>query len=253
MDLSSVHKVMLLLEMTTWSNFNFQDSCSPLSEQLVLFHDRILVITILIYMFVSYLLLATTLSQLMDRYTMKEEWVESIWTLIPALILLIMAFPSLHLLYLMDDMLAPSLTMKIIGHQWYWSHEYSDFPYIEFDSYMEPTLSKINSNYRLLDINNKLTLPLNVSMRMIITSQDVLHSWTVPSLGIKVDAVPGRLNQMETTITRPGYYYGQCSEICGINHSFMPICVESLPLKSFLLWTKLFPVLLSDWMKVMVS
>nr|ADZ47916.1 cytochrome c oxidase subunit II [Xenophyes cascus] len=228
--------------MATWSNFNFQDSCSPLSEQLVLFHDHVLVITILIYVFVSYLLLTTMLNQLMDRYTMKEELVESIWTLIPALILLILAFPSLHLLYLMDDMSTPSLTMKIIGHQWYWSHEYSDFPYIEFDSYMEPTLKKINSNYRLLDINNKLTLPLNVSMRMIITSQDVLHSWTVPSLGIKIDAVPGRLNQMEISITRPGHYYGQCSEICGINHSFMPICVESLPLKSFLLWTKLFPL-----------
>jgi len=124
--------------------------------------------------------------------------------------------------------------MKILGHQWYWSYEYSDFLNLEFDSFLKPYLT--SNNVRLLDVDNRITIPFNTQVRTLISSSDVLHSWTVPTLGIKVDAVPGRLNQLNFLITRPGLFYGQCSEICGANHSFIPIVIEAVNLKSFIKW-----------------
>jgi len=130
------------------------------------------------------------------------------------------------------------LTLKTIGHQWYWSYEYSDFNQIEFDSYIIQSNELNNYNFRLLDVDNRVILPINLKIRILITAADVIHSWSVPSLGVKVDGTPGRLNQTNFIINRPGLYYGQCSEICGANHSFIPIVIERVNLKSFINWIK---------------
>nr|AQP26951.1 cytochrome c oxidase subunit 2 [Nasutitermes sp. G682] len=147
-----------------------------------------------------------------------------------------MAIPSLRLLYLMDEIHNPAMTLKTVGHQWYWSYEYSDFTKLEFDSYMVQQEDQPIDAFRLLDTDNRVVLPMNSPIRMIVTAADVLHSWTVPSLGVKTDATPGRLNQMSFSTNRPGLLYGQCSEICGANHSFMPIVIESVSTNQFINW-----------------
>nr|YP_010491957.1 cytochrome c oxidase subunit II [Eucrate crenata]UWM93439.1 cytochrome c oxidase subunit II [Eucrate crenata] len=222
--------------MTTWMYLNLQDSASPLMEQMIFFHDHIMLILILIITFVGYMLSTVLLNSLINRYTLENQTIEVIWTAIPAVILIFIAFPSLRLLYLFDEVNNPTLTLKTIGHQWYWSYEYSDFMHLEFDSYMIPSNELDQSMFRLLDVDNRTVLPMNTQVRVIISAADVIHSWTVPSLGVKADAIPGRLNQASFMINRPGLFYGQCSEICGANHSFMPIVIESVNTNTFLNW-----------------
>nr|YP_009479240.1 cytochrome c oxidase subunit II [Cryptocercus meridianus]AVT43908.1 cytochrome c oxidase subunit II [Cryptocercus meridianus] len=222
--------------MTTWANMNLQDSASPIMEQLIYFHDHTLMIILMILTIVSYMMMAMTYNKFIDRYLLEGQMIEVAWTIAPAIILVFIAVPSLRLLYLMDEINNPALTLKTIGHQWYWSYEYSDFNKIEFDSYMIPQPDNKINEFRLLDVDNRATLPLNSFIRMIITAEDVLHSWTIPSLGIKADATPGRLNQTSFLINRPGVFYGQCSEICGANHSFMPIVIEGIPSNLFISW-----------------
>nr|AQT00501.1 cytochrome c oxidase subunit II [Potamiscus motuoensis] len=222
--------------MATWASLGFQDSASPLMEQLIFFHDHIMLILILITTFVGFLLSALFFNKYINRYMLENQTIELIWTTIPALILIFIALPSLRLLYLLDEVNYPMITLKTIGHQWYWSYEYSDFLQVEFDSYMTPLNELHFSNFRLLDVDNRTILPMNTQIRILITAADVIHSWTIPSLGVKVDAVPGRLNQTSFLINRPGLYLGQCSEICGANHSFMPIMIESISINSFLNW-----------------
>nr|WAK85096.1 cytochrome c oxidase subunit II [Eucrate crenata] len=222
--------------MTTWMYLNLQDSASPLMEQMIFFHDHIMLILILIITFVGYMLATVLLNSLINRYTLENQTIEVIWTAIPAVILIFIAFPSLRLLYLFDEVNNPTLTLKTIGHQWYWSYEYSDFMHLEFDSYMIPSNELDQSMFRLLDVDNRTVLPMNTQVRVIISAADVIHSWTVPSLGVKADAIPGRLNQASFMINRPGLFYGQCSEICGANHSFMPIVIESVNTNTFLNW-----------------
>nr|YP_009684846.1 cytochrome c oxidase subunit II [Longpotamon kenliense]YP_011036576.1 cytochrome c oxidase subunit II [Longpotamon loudiense]QDS78821.1 cytochrome c oxidase subunit II [Longpotamon kenliense]WRK19538.1 cytochrome c oxidase subunit II [Longpotamon loudiense] len=222
--------------MATWTYMGFQDSASPLMEQLIFFHDHIMLILILILTFVGYLLSTLFFNTFIHRYMLENQTIELIWTTIPAIILIFIAFPSLRLLYLLDEVNYPSITLKTIGHQWYWSYEYSDFLQLEFDSYMTPYNEMTSSNFRLLDVDNRTILPMNTQIRILITAADVIHSWTIPSLGVKADAVPGRLNQISFLINRPGLFLGQCSEICGANHSFMPIIIESTSINSFLNW-----------------
>lgn len=167
--------------------------------------------------------------------------IEVIWTISPALFLVIVAFPSFKLLYLTDEVFNPSMTVKAVGHQWYWSYEYSDFlnedgESIGFDSYMIPESDLENGQLRLLDVDNNVVIPVDTNVRFIITGQDVIHAWTVPSLGVKVDAIPGRLNQVSTIAEREGLFYGQCSELCGVLHGFMPICVEVVSPEKYLEW-----------------
>lgn len=169
---------------------------------------------------------------------MEGQLIEIIWTLTPALILIFIALPSLRILYLIEEAINPILSIKTIGHQWYWSYEYSDFKTIEFDSYMKPTKSLDKRDFRLLDVDNRITIPFNTQIRIISTSLDVIHSWTIPSLGIKIDATPGRINQANMICQRPGLFFGQCSEICGANHSFIPIVIERINLKTFINWLK---------------
>nr|ABM53808.1 cytochrome oxidase subunit II [Ectobius pallidus] len=222
--------------MTTWANMNLQDSASPIMEQLIYFHDHALMIIIMILAIVSYMMIMLFNNNYIDRFLLEGQLIEIAWTIAPAIILIFIAIPSLRLLYLMDEVNNPIMTLKTIGHQWYWSYEYSDFLKVEFDSYMIPQDELLINNFRLLDVDNRTTLPMNTFIRIIITAADVLHSWTIPSLGVKADATPGRLNQTNFLINRPGVFYGQCSEICGANHSFMPIVIESVSTNKFIHW-----------------
>nr|QQQ88934.1 cytochrome c oxidase subunit 2 [Hyalella cajasi] len=221
--------------MPIWASINFQDSASPGMEQLIFFHDFTMIILTLITVMVGLNMLFICGYKLTNRVLLQEQSIEVMWTVLPVVILLSIALPSLKALYLLDDPFNPNLTVKAVGHQWYWSYEYSDFPNIEFDSYMLPEESS-NFMARLLETDNSLVLPSLSQIRVIVTGSDVIHSWAVPSLGVKADAVPGRLNQVMMFISRCGVFYGQCSEICGANHSFMPIKVEVVPMPYFINW-----------------
>nr|YP_337851.1 cytochrome c oxidase subunit II [Lysiosquillina maculata]ABA18063.1 cytochrome c oxidase subunit 2 [Lysiosquillina maculata] len=222
--------------MATWGYLGFSDGASPLMEQLIFFHDHAMIVLTLIVTIVGYMMCSLMTNKFVNRFLLEGQTIEIIWTMLPAFILLFIAFPSLRLLYLLDEVNDPAITLKTIGHQWYWSYEYSDFQQIEFDSYMIPTNELSDNNFRLLDVDNRAVLPMNTQIRILITAADVIHSWTVPSLGVKADAIPGRLNQVSFLMNRPGLFYGQCSEICGANHSFMPIVVESVSVDAFLNW-----------------
>nr|YP_002727951.1 cytochrome c oxidase subunit II [Physopelta gutta]YP_009643417.1 cytochrome c oxidase subunit II [Physopelta cincticollis]ABZ02101.1 cytochrome c oxidase subunit II [Physopelta gutta]APO08847.1 cytochrome c oxidase subunit II [Physopelta cincticollis] len=219
--------------MATWGMMNLQDAMSPLMEQLIMFHDHTITILTMITTLVTYIMMSLMMNKYINRYLLEEQLIELIWTLLPAVTLIFIALPSLHLLYLIDEMNNPLMTLKTIGHQWYWSYEYSDFNNIEFDSYMK---SNEKSNFRLLDVDNRVILPINTSIRLLVTATDVLHSWAMPSLGVKIDATPGRLNQSSIFINQASLLFGQCSEICGANHSFMPIVIESVPMNKFITW-----------------
>nr|UXF58355.1 cytochrome c oxidase subunit 2 [Hybomitra sp.]UYG48443.1 cytochrome c oxidase subunit 2 [Hybomitra sp.] len=222
--------------MSKWANLGLQDSTSPLMEQLTFFHDHTLLILVMITVLVGYLMFMLFFNSYTNRFLLHGQTIEVIWTVLPAIVLLFIAFPSLRLLYLLDEINEPIITLKTIGHQWYWSYEYSDFLNIEFDSYMIPTNELNTDGFRLLDVDNRVVLPTNSQIRILVTAADVIHSWTVPTLGVKVDGTPGRLNQTNFMINRPGLFFGQCSEICGANHSFMPIVIESIPVNHFIKW-----------------
>nr|WCS91961.1 cytochrome c oxidase subunit 2 [Dyscolus diopsis] len=222
--------------MATWSNLSLQDSASPLMEQLTFFHDHTMMILTMITMLVGYLMMALFFNSYINRYLLEGQTIEVIWTVLPAITLVFIALPSLRLLYLLDEVSNPSITLKSLGHQWYWSYEYSDFKKLEFDSYMIPTNELEINGFRLLDVDNRIVLPFNTQIRVLVTATDVIHSWTIPALGVKIDATPGRLNQSNFFMNRSGLFYGQCSEICGANHSFMPIVIESVPTNTFVKW-----------------
>nr|QSD57207.1 cytochrome c oxidase subunit II [Tachypleus gigas] len=224
--------------MATWSHILFQDSASPTMEQMIFFHDHTMIILTLITTLVGYMMMNIMYNSFTNRVLLEGQEIETFWTIIPALMLIFIALPSLRLLYLMDEINNPALTVKTIGHQWYWSYEYSDFTSIEFDSYMTPDSLNFSS-FRLLDVDNRTILPMNTQIRIMITAADVIHAWTIPALGMKIDAIPGRLNQASTMINRPGLFFGQCSEICGANHSFMPIVIESVNTNTFIKWMNL--------------
>nr|AOY39944.1 cytochrome c oxidase subunit 2 [Curculionidae sp. BMNH 1040049] len=217
-----------------------QDSSSPLMEQLTYFHDHTLIILILTIVLVGQILISMINNSYTHRFLLEGQTIEIIWTILPALTLITIALPSLRLLYMLDENLNPLITVKSIGHQWYWSYEYSDYNKIEFDSFMNPLEESKNFSFRLLDVNNRLVTPFNTQIRIMVTSMDVIHSWTIPSLGVKIDATPGRLNQSNFNLSRTGLFFGQCSEICGTNHSFMPIVIESISLSNYLNWIKNF-------------
>nr|AKA09879.1 cytochrome oxidase subunit 2 [Probergrothius nigricornis] len=226
--------------MTMWGTISLQDAMSPLMEQLTFFHDHTITILTMITVLVAYTMLSLMTNILINRFLLEGQLIELIWTTLPAMTLIFIALPSLHLLYLIDEINKPAITLKTIGHQWYWSYEYSDFEKIEFDSYMKPTNDLEPYEFRLLDVDNRVILPTNEQTRVLITAADVLHSWAIPSLGVKVDATPGRLNQTSILINQPGLFFGQCSEICGANHSFMPIVIEGVPSDTFINWLNSF-------------
>jgi cytochrome c oxidase subunit 2 len=178
-------------------------------------------------------------TKFVHKYLTHGTLIEIVWTILPAFVLIAIAFPSFQLLYLMDEVIDPAVTIKAIGHQWYWSYEYSDYynkkgEYINFDSYMVPSDELNSGDLRLLEVDNQVILPVNTHIRVVVTGADVIHSWAVPSLGIKMDCIPGRLNQTSMIIKREGTYYGQCSEICGVQHGFMPIVVKAVSLEDYI-------------------
>nr|QWB85911.1 cytochrome c oxidase subunit II [Epiglenea comes] len=222
--------------MATWKTLLLQDSSSPLMEQLSFFHDHTLMILVIITVLVGQLMITLFFNKFSHRLLLDGQFIEMVWTILPAVTLIFIALPSLRLIYILDEVNNPLITIKSIGHQWYWSYEYSDFKNIEFDSYMIPSNSMNLFNFRLLDVDNRVILPFESQIRMIVTSADVIHSWTIPSLGVKIDGTPGRLNQISFSMNRTGLFYGQCSEICGANHSFMPIVIESISPSYFIKW-----------------
>jgi len=199
-----------------------------------MFHDTRIAVLTLILILIGSLMINLLYNKFINLRLVQEHTTELVWTLTPAVILIFIVVPSLQILYLLDDPFLPNIRIKIIGHQWYWSYEYSDFKELEYDSYILN-----DSLFRLLEVDNSLVFPLKTKIRLIIRSTDVIHSWTVPTLGLKVDAVPGRLNQLLRNVSRCGLFFGQCSEICGANHSFMPIKLEVVPISFFYNWLNL--------------
>ena len=225
----------------------FQDSASPQMEALVELHDNIMYYLVAILFSVGWIQGAiirnfdSSKSPISNKYLNHGTLIELIWTITPALILVLIAFPSFKLLYLMDEVTDPSLSVLAEGHQWYWSYEYPDFlnsdgDFVEFDSYLVPESDLEDGALRMLEVDNRVILPEITHTRFILTAADVIHSFAIPALGVKCDAYPGRLNQFSVLINRLGTFYGQCSEICGILHSSMPIVVESVSIEKFLSW-----------------
>jgi cytochrome c oxidase subunit 2 len=200
--------------MALWGQLNLQEGIRTIIELLNYFHDYIIVILTIILSFVTYIFLYVISTSYLDKYTIDSHILETVWTILPIVILLFIAFPSLYLLYLIEDVSSPSISVKVVGHQWYWEYQYSNswFNY-GFDSYIVYEKNNIPL-YHSLDVDNRLVLPTLTNIMFLVTSADVLHSWTVPSLGIKTDAIPGRLNYLSTITSFSGVYYGQCREIC---------------------------------------
>ena len=230
---------------------SLQEPASITMEGILLFNKHLLFLLTVIVVFIAWLLAYTIyyFTEFNNRYDSKfvhSKELEIVWTTIPALILLILSTPSFTLLYAMDEISEPELSLKILGHQWFWSYEISDFnscqkqeQSLKYVCYMMVLdgLPKTKQGYfRLLETNKRVILPTNTHLRLLVSAADVLHSWTVPSFGLKVDACPGRLNQLNLFIKRVGVFFGQCSEICGVNHGFMPICVEAVPLDDYVEW-----------------
>lgn len=247
MNLKFINKEFLFLEISTWSIINLQDANSISIEQLIFFHDHAIIILLSITISIIYIIYFILFNNLTNKFILQNQLIEIIWTIIPIIILIYIAIPSLIILYINDEIFNPLITIKSIGYQWFWKYEYSDFKNIKFNSVILDSIKTINikNSFRLLDVDNRLIVPINNQIRLLINSADVIHSWTIPSLGIKIDSIPGRINQSLIIIIRPGTYYGQCSEICGINHRFIPIVIERTSNSNFIKWLKLLS--LDDW------
>jgi cytochrome c oxidase subunit 2 len=254
-------------------SIGFQDAATPFMEGIVDLHNYIFFYLILVLVFVFWMFFAIlrdffrTLrhpwhpqyltsyrkSLLLSKNVVHGTILEIVWTITPSIILILIAIPSFGLLYAMDEILDPAITFKAIGHQWYWSYEYSDntnsFNTDVYDIDLDKNNVIFDSNLvyqeelklgeaRLLTTDNSVVVPCDTHIRVIITSLDVLHSWAVPALGVKVDAVPGRLNQAFLFIKREGVFYGQCSELCGVNHGFMPIVIKAVSNDDYTSWIK---------------
>uniref|UniRef100_A0AAU6PX71 Cytochrome c oxidase subunit 2 n=1 Tax=Macrophiothrix sp. TaxID=3135532 RepID=A0AAU6PX71_9ECHI len=223
--------------MSTPLQLGFQDPASLVMSQFHWFHDYAMCFIVFITILVLYAL--SLLAQNLPSFwkLVEKQNIELWWTISPSFILIALAVPSIKLLYWIDEGVNPEVTVKTVGHQWYWSYEFWDNSRIELDSYMINTEDlTISGLPRLLEVDNRLVLPIETNIRVVTHSTDVIHAWCVPTLGVKMDAVPGRLNQLFVEISRPGVYYGQCSEICGANHSFMPIVIEAVPQQLFYAW-----------------
>jgi cytochrome c oxidase subunit 2 len=253
----------------------FQDPATPIMEGIIGFHNDLMVFIIAIVVFVLWMLMRSVILfdegiskntevnsvnnnivldnlsrdrissiQTYSKGINHNTFIEIVWTLVPAFILMIIAIPSFALLYSMEEFIEPTLTVKCTGHQWYWCYEYSNckkseiaehIDGVKFESYMIPTEDLEEGNLRLLEVDNQLYLPTKTHIQVTVTAADVIHCWTVPSLGVKIDACPGRLNQTTMFIKREGVFYGQCSELCGVNHGFMPIVVNAVSMYDFML------------------
>ena len=224
----------------------FQDPATPIIIGIIHFHNHLIFFLVVIGTFVVWILyrayaLFLNNKRQASKFTHSTP-LEILWTITPAILLLFIAGPSFALLYSIDEVVAPNISLKVIGHQWYWSYEYGDFidtntgKGIIFDSYIVAEDDLSLGGLRLLEVDHRVKLPIHQHIRVLVSSADVLHSWAVPSLGIKIDACPGRLNQVSLYLLRKGVFYGQCSEICGVNHGFIPIVVESVDKDTYIKW-----------------
>jgi len=236
---------------TPWQ-FGLQDAATPVAEGIINLHHDLMFFLVFIFFFVLVSLSWTVVTysaqnrssyaEPSDSGVVHGTLIEIVWTVTPSLILVIVAIPSFALLYSIDEIIDPAMTLKCIGNQWFWAYEYSDYvsnddvETLAFDSYMVPEDDLAEGELRLLEVDNRIILPSRTHVRVLVTAADVLHSWAVPSLGVKMDACPGRLNQTSIFLNREGVFYGQCSEICGVNHGFMPIVVESVSLDKYVSW-----------------
>lgn len=224
-----------------WTNYYYSDAWSPSIRSLMDFHEHAIVFLIFVFSFITAVIVKIFFSKPLNLNLIDNEKLEVFWTIRPGLILVFLAIPSLQVLYFIEEASHPLVTLKVVGHQWYWSYEYSDlvsfidtdaWPRLQdFDRYLGKSL-----NNRLLSTDNSILLPYKLQIRGLITSEDVLHSWAVPSLGVKIDANPGRINMINFIRIRSGSVFGQCSEICGVNHSLIPIIVEFSRLENFRDW-----------------
>jgi len=221
----------------------FEPAASPTMERITQFHDLLLIIITLITVFVLALLLYV-MYRFSERRnptptrTTHNTLIEVLWTAIPVIILVLIAIPSFKLLYYADRTEDAAMTIKVIGHQWYWSYEYPDDGNFTFDATMVATEDLQPGQNRLLETDNQVVLPIDTKVRLLITASDVLHSFSLPALGVKLDAVPGRINETWVEITREGTFYGQCSEICGTGHSFMPIAIRAVSKEAYTQWVE---------------
>jgi cytochrome c oxidase subunit 2 len=219
----------------------FQEAASPVMEKLAVFNDQLNILITIICIFVLLLLVYTCLrfrksKNPVPSKTSHNTLIEIIWTVLPVVILVIIAVPSFKILYYMDKTDKPEMTLKVVGHQWYWEYQYPDAGGFSFDSNMIKDSDIKPGQFRLLEVNNRVVLPIDTNIQLLITGADVIHSWAMPSMGIKTDAVPGRTNEAWVRITKPGIYYGQCSELCGVDHAFMPIAIEAVTKEQYKQW-----------------
>lgn len=218
-----------------------QPSASPVKEQIGNLHDLLLVIITLITLFVLALLVYVMVrfrasANPVPTRTSHNTLIEVVWTVVPVLILVVIAIPSFKLLYFMDRTTEAEMTLKVSGHQWYWKYEYPEQDGLTFDSYMIPESDLKPGQIRLLEVDNRVVLPVDTNVRVLVAGSDVMHSWLVSSLGVQIYAVPGRTNETWVRINKPGVYYGQCNQICGTNHAYMPIAVEAVSKADYEKW-----------------
>lgn len=220
----------------------FQPAATPVMEGIERFHNGLLlpiitVIALVVLALLTYVVLRFRESKNpVPTRTTHNTLIEVVWTVVPVIILVVIAVPSFKQLYLNDVVPKSDMTLKAIGHQWYWSYEYPDNGNFSYDSNMIAPDELKPGQKRLLDVDNSVVVPVNTTVRVQVTAGDVLHSWAVPAFGVKIDAVPGRLNETWFKVTQEGTYYGQCSELCGTNHGFMPIRVDVVSRDKFDAW-----------------
>ena len=222
--------------MIFWGILSLQDALRVTMEQIVYFHDYLIVVIIIIICVVGYFIGFVLFTKAYSSRIVADHLVETVWTILPIVVLVFLVYPSIYLLYLVDERRVEFLcTLKVIGHQWYWSYKIDGVLNLEIDSYLDA-----ERVVRLMDVDNRVVVPAQEHIRALITSRDVLHSWALPSLGIKIDAIPGRLNQFVFIVILNSVIHGQCSEICGVNHSFIPIVLEAVRLSDLLYWESLY-------------
>lgn len=223
----------------------FQDEATPIAAGIIDFHNKAMYYLIIIFSIVTYIIIARIFSNRSINWfrTINHSTIiELIWTITPGLILVVIAIPSLKLLYSLDDIVKPNVTLKATGSQWFWTYEINDIEGLEvnFDSYTKTEDDLELGELRLLDVDNRVLLPINTPIRLLVTGQDVIHSFFVPSFGVKIDAIPGRINHASIFLLRPGVFYGQCTELCGQGHERMSIVIEGVDNNSYLSWLSTF-------------
>lgn len=237
------HGDMLVGQPTPWA-IGLQPSVTPVKDKMHFFHNSLLLPIITVITLFVLLLIIIVVARFRaaknptPSRTTHNTMLEVVWTLVPVLILVVIVIPSMKMLYFVDRTHNPEMTLKVTGYQWYWGYSYPDQGIEEITANMVPTDELKEGQPRLLAADNEVVLPVDTDIRVLVTANDVIHSWAMPAFGVKTDAVPGRTNETWVRVEKEGVYYGQCSEICGVNHAFMPIQVRAVSKEAFAEWVK---------------